>query len=153
MGEGKQLLLWTEGAGRKLQRAPRDRHWRCNIDTAASLGQVLKMQHWYSSICGTGTEDAALIQQQPWDRRWRCNTDTTASVGQALKMQHWYSSIPAKLFRDESRLILIERRSLRRLLMLAQVDKKDYLHSGMKDNFSKTFWMGCRREIGSSKMQ
>ena len=26
MGEGKQLLLWTEGAGRKLQRAPRDRH-------------------------------------------------------------------------------------------------------------------------------
>ena len=37
--------------------------------------------------------------------------------------------------------------------MPAEVDKKDYIYSGMKDNFSKTFWMGCRREIGLSKIQ
>lgn len=31
--------------------------------------------------------------------------------------------------------------------MLTEVDKNGYLHSVMKDNFGKTFWMKGRREI------
>lgn len=73
-----------------------------------------------------------------------------------LRERHWTYSVDTarnsgKVFQGEAD--LFERKSLRRLLMPAEVDKKDYLYSGMKDNFSKTFWMGCRREIGLSKIQ
>lgn len=62
-------------------------------------------------------------------------------------MEDWDSQDLWKIFNDDSKLIFIGKNPLRRLLMLTEVDKNGYLHSAMKDNFGKTFWMKGRREI------
>lgn len=54
-------------------------------------------------------------------------------------MEDWDSQDLWKIIKDDSKLVFIGKNSLRRLLMLTEVDKNGYLHSVMKDTSAKLF--------------